>query len=246
MSVDVQNAGPHHKWHTQSHERRRFKFGRRTINGIHTQIKESTVVQSLFHKLLDLVAKLVANTKMGVQSDEYSMKTSPRRKDRAINDAREMGAFLDRMAVGRLGMSTEDGPYVVPVNYIFAEGCIYFHSAPKGKKVDALRSDPRVCFVVDEPGPQVLWEKGCGITQVYESVMCFGKTEFIEKIAEKRRILEMLVEKYVPGDKVSILNRSRDMIANIAIVKIDIEWMTGKANRISSVHQKISNQFLSA
>jgi len=164
-----------------------------------------------------------------------------------MNDAREMKAFLDRMPVGRLGLSTEDGPYVVPVNYIFAEGCIYFHSAPKGKKVEALRADPRVCFVVDEPGPQVTWEKGCGITQIYESVMCFGKAEFVEKIAERRRILEMLVGKYVPGDnKVRILDRSSKMIANIAVVKIHIEWMTGKANAISSVHQKISNQFLSA
>jgi len=175
------------------------------------------------------------------------MKANLRRKDRAMNDAREMEAFLSRMPVGRLGLSTEDGPYVVPVNYIFAEGCVYFHSAPKGKKVEALRADSRVCFVVDEPGPQVTWEKGCGISQIYESVMCFGKAEFVEKIAEKRRILEMLVGKYVPGDdKVRILDRSSKMIANIAIVKIHLEWMTGKANRISSVHQKVSNQFLSA
>jgi len=155
-----------------------------------------------------------------------------------------MEALLDRMPVGRLGLSTEDGPYVVPVNYVFAEGCIYFHSGRKGKKVEALRANPRVCFLVDEPGPQVRWEQGCGITQIYESVMCFGKAEFIEEIAERRRILEMLIGKYVPSDNhVPLLDRN---VENVAVVRIHIEWMTGKANRISSLHHKISNRFHSA
>ena len=128
------------------------------------------------------------------------MRTSPRRKDRTIENPKEMKSLLDRMAVGRLGLSTEDGPYVVPVNYVFAEGCIYFHSGHKGKKAEALRANPNVCFLVDEPGPQVTWERGCGITQIYESVLCFGKAEFVEKIADRRRILKMLIGKYVPDD----------------------------------------------
>lgn len=171
------------------------------------------------------------------------MRTSPRRKDRTITDAREMEALLDRMPVGRLGLSTREGPYVVPVNYVFAEGCIYFHSGPKGKKVEALRADPRVCFLVDEPGPQVIWEVGCGTTQIYESVMCFGKAQFVENIAERRRILEMMISKYVPGDKhIPILDEN---LGNTTVVRIHIEWMTGKSNRISSLHRKISNRFLS-
>jgi hypothetical protein len=161
-----------------------------------------------------------------------------------MKDPREMEALLNRMPVGRLGLSTEDGPYVVPVNYLFAEGNIYFHSGHKGKKMEALRANPSVCFLVDEPGPQVTWEQGCGITQIYESVICFGKAEFIEKIAERRRILEMLIDKYVPSDKhVPILDKN---IENTAVVKIHIEWMTGKANSISSLHRKVPNRFLSS
>jgi nitroimidazol reductase NimA-like FMN-containing flavoprotein (pyridoxamine 5'-phosphate oxidase superfamily) len=172
------------------------------------------------------------------------MRSRPRRKDRTMKDLGEIEALLGRMAVGRLGLSTEDGPYVVPVNYVFDEGYVYFHSGHKGRKVEALRANPRVCFLVDEPGPQVTWDKGCGITQIYESVMCFGKAEFIEEIAERRRILEMLINKYVPGgNHVPIPDGT---VENMAVVRIHIEWMTGKANRISSLHRKISNSFLSA
>jgi len=171
------------------------------------------------------------------------MRRSPRRKDRTMNDSGEMDRLLDRMPVGRLGMSTDDGPYVVPVNFIYADECIYFHSGLKGKKVEALRTDPRVCFVVDEPGPQVTWEQGCGITQIYESVMCFGKAEFIKDISERRRILEMLISKYLPGNNhVTLLDKN---VKNTAVVRLRIEQMTGKANRIGSMHQKISNRFLS-
>jgi len=160
-----------------------------------------------------------------------------------MKDSGEMDRLLDRMPVGQLGMSTDDGPYVVPVNFIYADECIYFHSGLKGKKVEALRTDPRVCFVVDEPGPQVTWEQGCGITQIYESVMCFGKAEFIKDISERRRILEMLISKYLPGNNhVTLLDRN---VKNTAVVRLRIEQMTGKANRIGSMHQKISNRFLS-
>lgn len=184
------------------------------------------------------------NIKVGVSFEAYYMRTSPRRKDRTINDPRKTEALLDRMPVGRLGLSTKDGPYVVPVNYVFAEGCIYFHSGREGRKMEALQADPCVCFLVDDPGPQVTWEQGCGITQIYESVMCFGKAELVQDIAERRRILEMLIEKYVSDDnRVPILDGN---VENTAVVRIRIEWMTGKANRISSLHRKVSNRFLPA
>ena len=37
--------------------------------------------------------------------------------------------------------------------------------------------------VVDEVGPQVTWEKGCGVSQIYRSVTCFGRAEFVEDAA---------------------------------------------------------------
>ncbi len=167
------------------------------------------------------------------------MKTEPRRKERAMKSREEMTALLDRMAVGRLALITKEGPYVLPVNFLFADDCIYFHSGPKGKKVEALREDPRVCFLVDEPGPQVTWERGCGISQIYESVMCFGRAVFVEKVEEKREILKRMVRKFVPAESPFPL-KDKD-IENTAVVRIQIEWMTGKANRLTPSHTIISN-----
>ncbi len=147
----------------------------------------------------------------------------------------EMELLLERMPVGRLAVTTEDGPYIVAVNYLFFEGSIYFHSALAGRKMDALRADPRVCFLADEIGPQVLWERGCGISQIYKSVVCFGKAEIVEEQAEKRRILEKMVQKYVPA-KYPTPPMKDENIKNTAVIKIVIESMSGKKNELSSSH----------
>ncbi|MBT1074965.1 pyridoxamine 5'-phosphate oxidase family protein [Geobacter grbiciae] len=166
------------------------------------------------------------------------MKTEPRRTDRKIKTPREMELLLERMPVGRLAVVTEDGPYVVAVNYVFFENCIYFHSGLSGRKMEALQADPRVCFLVDEVGPLVLLERSCGISQVYKSVVCFGKAGVVEGSLEKRAILERMVQKYVPSTY-PVPPIGDENIENTAIVRIAIESMSGKENPLSPVHTVI-------
>lgn len=163
------------------------------------------------------------------------MRTEPRRKDRTMKTSREMELLLEHGPVGRLAVTTEDDPYMVAVNYLFFDGSIYFHSGLSGRKVEALRADSRVCFLVDEVGPQVLWEQGCGISQIYRSVICFGKAELVESPIEKRVILERLAQKYVPSSYP--LSPMKDHnIEKTAVVRIVIESMSGKANVLSPSH----------
>ena len=168
------------------------------------------------------------------------MRTEPRRKDRTIKTSREMELVLEQMPVGRLAVTTGDGPYVVAVNYLFFDGSIYFHSGLSGRKMEALRADSRVCFLVDEIGPQVLWEQGCGISQIYKSVVCFGKAEFVEGQVEKKRILEKMVQKYVPSSYAFSPLKDHN-IKKTAVVKIVIESMSGKENALSPAHTVINN-----
>ena len=167
------------------------------------------------------------------------MTTEIRRKDRAMKTSREMEILLEETAIGRLALTTKDGPYVVPVNYLFFEGNIYFHSALSGRKIESIQADPLVCFLVDQVGPQVLWEQSCGISQIYKSVICFGKAEFVEDPIEKRTILERLVKKYVPNS-----HRVDDQnVRATALVKIVIETMSGKAHDPSPSHTVVVNRF---
>jgi nitroimidazol reductase NimA-like FMN-containing flavoprotein (pyridoxamine 5'-phosphate oxidase superfamily) len=168
------------------------------------------------------------------------MKTEPRRKDRLMKTSRDMELFLERMPVGRLALTTAEGPYIVPVNYVFFTESIYFHSGLAGRKMEALRADPRVCFLADEIGPQVLWNQGCGISQIYRSVVCFGKADFVEGQAEKRAVLEKMVQKYVPAGY-SPPPLKDENIQKTAVVRIVIEAMSGKENALSPAHTVIAN-----
>ena len=43
-----------------------------------------------------------------------------------------------------LSIATEEHPYVVPVNFVYLDGKLYFHSSPKGTKMELIARDGRV------------------------------------------------------------------------------------------------------
>ena len=91
-------------------------------------------------------------------------------------------AFLSAGSLGHLGCITQEGPYVVPTNYIFHDGNIYIHSL-KGAKIEALRQNPKVCLQVDKLENEYKWR----------SAIAFGQYEEITNPDERywfmRRIL---------------------------------------------------------
>ncbi len=71
----------------------------------------------------------------------------------------EIEALLRRRRIGRIGSCVGDRPYVVPVNYAYDGAAVYVVSGP-GRKIDAMRGQPQVCFEVeeiDESGGAVDW-----------------------------------------------------------------------------------------
>ncbi len=99
----------------------------------------------------------------------------------------EIEQFLTCARVGRLGLSLEKGPYIVPLGYAYADGEIFFHTCNKGLKVQAMRKNPEVCFEIDET---------LSDASMYKSVVVFGKTEIIENKEEMIPYLQKLIDKY--------------------------------------------------
>ena len=163
------------------------------------------------------------------------MRTELRRQDRTMKSSREMELLLEHVPVGRLAVTTKDGPYIIALNYLFYNGSIYFHSGLSGRKLEAIRDESRVCFLADEVGPQVLLEGDCGISQIYKSVICFGKAEFVEDPLEKKAFLRKMIQKYVPSGYPLVPIRDQN-IEKTAVVRIVIESMSGKANTLSPSH----------
>jgi len=145
-----------------------------------------------------------------------------------IKDANAITELLNSSHVGRLGTAGPDGyPMIKPLNFVYFDGAVYFHSALEGEKIDHIRRDGRVCFEVDVPVAYARsMESPCNTDYLYRSVIIRGRASLLETAAEKAAALKMLVKKYEPmrGD----VEFPENKLAITAVVRIDIESMTGK------------------
>lgn len=56
--------------------------------------------------------------------------------------------LLSTQHVGRIGCASNGRAYVVPVSYVYENGCVYGHTN-EGLKMQFIRKNPLVCFEVD-------------------------------------------------------------------------------------------------
>lgn len=129
----------------------------------------------------------------------------------------EIEDLLKRSVVGRLAVVTDEGPYIIPLGYVYEEGRVGFHSSPKGRKVESFKKDQRVCFEVDEANPE--------ITQ-YKSVLLFGRIEEVQDREAKLQVLKALVEKY-PTERRKKTD-FKECVDDAAVYLITPEKVTGK------------------
>ena len=137
-----------------------------------------------------------------------------------------MERILREAWVGELALCRGDEPYVVPLNFTYHAGHIYFHCAFEGKKLDFLRQNPRVCFSVprDFQIPE-MHPPGERCHTNYESVLCYGTAREVTDLEERKRILDIFVKKF--RDEEIDLER----VKNCNAVDITIEEMTGTRHR---------------
>jgi len=56
-----------------------------------------------------------------------------RRREKQITDTKQMEQILAQAQVCRLAMVDKGHPYVVPLNFGYRDGALYFHSALEGR-----------------------------------------------------------------------------------------------------------------
>jgi len=146
-----------------------------------------------------------------------------------IEDKKESEAILDRALVGRLGLADAGEPYVVPLNFVYADGRIFFHTGLEGRKLEMIAKNPRVCFEVDEQAEVVINEEAaCLSTAYYHSVIAWGAARMLDEDEEKLRALDLLMKKYAAGRKYEPV--PEHTLPIVSVCEIEIEQMTCKAN----------------
>lgn len=151
------------------------------------------------------------------------MSREMRRKDRAMgrDDSEKL---LETALVGRLGVFDEE-PYIVPVNYVYQSGKLWFHCAPEGRKLRAIERNPRVCFEVDEFLGIKKGKEACSFGAYFKSVIAFGEAQIIKDVSRKRDVLTMLLTKYGGDEDWSICDRE---LEKVAVVEVTLTFVAGK------------------
>jgi nitroimidazol reductase NimA-like FMN-containing flavoprotein (pyridoxamine 5'-phosphate oxidase superfamily) len=136
----------------------------------------------------------------------------------------EVDQFLTCAPIGRIGLILKEGPYIVPVGYGYSEGKIFFHTCEEGIKMEAIRSNPNVCFEVDE--------SICDAS-LAKSVVIMGRAEIIHDKKRMIPYLQKLIDKYrVPvsfGEYMSRGDRKlKEELERVRICLITPHQITGR------------------
>jgi len=156
---------------------------------------------------------------------------------RICTDENKIEKFLETARTGVLGIAGAEYPYCVPLNYIWKNGNIYFHGLGSGKKIDLLKENATVSFLVYQEIGTVKDEMPCHADTSYMSVMFFGVVEKLSDYKESAEILQSIVDKFLPQQykgkiTASLAEQYRSAFDKkaVAVYKMVPEYKTAKEN----------------
>ena len=145
-----------------------------------------------------------------------------------VTDPEQIRHILDSGKVLHLGLSVNDEPYVVPMNYGYAweDGklVVYLHSAVRGRKLEMLQANPKVFFSIDCDRMPFEGRVPCQYGMVYSSIMGRGTAAIVEDVEEKKRAMTLLM-KTQTGKDFTFEDR---LVTIVTVVRIDVAEYTAK------------------
>ena len=145
-----------------------------------------------------------------------------------LESRQEMEKLLREEAIGYLGLSMDDGPYVVPLNYAYVEGRILFHCATTGKKLDFLKRNQEVCFTVGRQSGDVRRHAEGDLCHVdSDSVICYGRARIVEDLNERKEILDTFNRCFQSDAEELPL----EAVEKCCAIEVKISVMTGRQER---------------
>ena len=157
-----------------------------------------------------------------------------RRKDKEIIDDNDKINIIKKCKICRIGLSENNKPYIVPLNYGFIfdnnKLTLFFHSAKEGKKMDIIKNNNNACFEVDCDNQLIEAEKACRYNYAYKSIIGFGKIILLEDINEKIDALNKILKHQT--DEETDYDFPDEELKNVTIYKMVVEEFTGKQRGI--------------
>ena len=145
-----------------------------------------------------------------------------------IVDQKIIESIILKAKICRLGLADGDQPYVIPMSFGYRDNALYFHTGKKGKKMEILQKNNRVCFEMEVDLEIVPADNPCKWNMCYRSVVGYGRAVILEDPGEKRKGLDVIVTHY--GGSPVVYDEKR--VNGLAVIKVAIDRMTGKESKV--------------
>ncbi|MHA6484768.1 pyridoxamine 5'-phosphate oxidase family protein [Paenibacillus sp. strain BS8-2] len=159
-----------------------------------------------------------------------------RLQKRLCTDQNKIEQFIKQGETGYLGLSDGGAPYVVPLNYVWLDGCLYFHGATEGRKMAIISRHAEACVTISESLGTIPHPVPAKTDTAYMSVMAFGRIELVSGLQEATEAMQAMLDKYAPGyyqERLSSTHVERyvsSMGSKTAVFKLIISQLTAKEN----------------
>jgi nitroimidazol reductase NimA-like FMN-containing flavoprotein (pyridoxamine 5'-phosphate oxidase superfamily) len=120
-----------------------------------------------------------------------------RHADRAVPERIE--EFLRAGLVAHVALVEDGEPRLIPFLYHYEAGHIYIHGSPGNATLHLLRDGRTVAVAVTAVDDLIASKTASDHSANYRSVVAFGRGRQIEDVAEKRRVLDAMTERYFAG-----------------------------------------------
>ncbi len=148
-----------------------------------------------------------------------------RRKDKQVSDPNVILGVFSSGKVCRLAMVEDGEPYVVPVNYGYADNALHIHSAAVGRKIDILKRHGRVCFEIESPVEIVEHTEPCQWGARARSLVGYGTAEIVTDPHDKRHSLDVIMQHY---GRLGANAYDPKQLESVVVIRVAIESVTCK------------------
>ncbi len=150
------------------------------------------------------------------------------RRELEVKDIESILSILDKGKVIHLGLSDDNIPYVVPMNYGYTyennKLTFFVHGAKDGYKYDVIRKNPNISFSIETDVKPFDGKVACQYGTSYSSVFGKGKATIIEDVTDKETALSVIMKTQTGKDFVF----NDKLVSIVNIVKLDISEFTAK------------------
>lgn len=143
-----------------------------------------------------------------------------------IENREEINEIIRACKTCFVGMSENNAPYVLPMNFCLDGDTVILHSAQSGRMWETLKANQKVC-INWTLGEDLAWQDvqvGCSYRVKSKSVLVEGKVEFVDDFDEKVKCLELLMGQYSERE----FKFNAPAVKNVGIIRVKINSITAK------------------